>query len=944
MKTYVLTLVALVYTLVQAQNPVTITPTFATQYDNVTITYDASLGNAELLGVSTVYCHTGVITNSSSSMADWQNVQGNWGTADANVLMTSIGNNQFQITYNIQNFYGLSAADTVQYLAFVFRNQDGSLVGRNADGSDIYVAIYPPNSFSANFTSPSESQMFALTDDVKVKVEMSDTADVDLFVNGNLAQSGVQVLSDSVVLQASALGAGYHVANYVIDHDGTIYEDSVGFNVQGAQVTAPSPSGVEDGVNIVSATEAVFQILAPNKDFVYLIGDFNNWQIREDYRLNLTPNDSTFWIEVDNLDPNGEYRFQFVVGSEQMRVADVYSALILDPMNDDYIPSDVFPNMPEYPTETSEIVGYFEMNPAVFNWTDQNYERPNSSSLMVYELLVRDYQEGHNYTSILDSLWYLKNLGVNAIELMPVNEFEGNISWGYNPDFYFSPDKYYGSPEMYKSFVDECHANGIAVIMDIALNHSFGQNPQVRMYFDPNAGQWGEPTAENPWFNQQPKHDFNVGYDYNHESKDTKYFVKRVLRHWVEEYHIDGYRMDLSKGFTQNNTLGNVGAWGQYDQSRIDILTDYANTVWSVDAGAYFILEHFADNSEETVLANSGMMLWGNMAHAYQEASMGYSADLSWQDYQNRGWNDPNLIAYATSHDEERLMYKCLNFGNSTSGYDIQDFTTALSRMELSYVFLFGMPGPKMIWQFDEVGYDYPINYCEDGSIDPDCRTSPKPIRWDYIEDSDRVRVFNLLRGMMELRKEVDSFNNFNYDYSLDNTGKYIAVKGGDTLLTMVGNFGVTSRSVAAQFDELGTWYDVFSGDSIDIQSVNQAVDLGPGEYRVLSNIQLPVKSLTDPIEVDIPMSVEEEKVVSENMNVTVYPNPSNGNIYLSVKESGRYNLTIFDIDGRVVYQSPEHLYNYPVQLDFSNVLGRGMYLIKTEKQGVVSSAKFVVD
>ena len=141
--------------------------------------------------------------------------------------------------------------------------------------------------------------------------------------------------------------------------------------------------------------------------------------------------------------------------------------------------------------------------------------------------------------------------------------------------------------------------------MDIVVNHAFGQNPMVRMYFNPDAGDYGQPTAENPWFNETPRHDFNVGYDFNHESALTRNFFKRMMRHWINEYHVDGYRFDLSKGLTQNYTLGNIGAWGAYDQSRVNILTDYYNDIQANEPGAYVILEHLGDNSEETALQTS---------------------------------------------------------------------------------------------------------------------------------------------------------------------------------------------------------------------------------------------------------------------------------------------------------------------------------------------------
>src|SRR5690606_14971977 len=212
-----------------------------------------------------------------------------------------------------------------------------------------------------------------------------------------------------------------------------------------------------------------------------------------------------------------------------------------------------------------------------------------------------------NYATLADTLDYLANLGINALQLMPVNEFEGNSSWGYNPSFYFAPDKYYGAKNDLKQLIDECHGRGIAVILDVVLNHSFGQSPMVQLYFEN-----GRPSAGNPWFNAEPMHPFNVGYDFNHESEYTKAFVKDVLRFWMEEYRVDGFRFDLSKGYTQKNsgTSDNaVGAWSAYDASRIALWKDYNTFIRSIDQDCYVILEHFAEDSEEQVLAAEGMML-----------------------------------------------------------------------------------------------------------------------------------------------------------------------------------------------------------------------------------------------------------------------------------------------------------------------------------------------
>ncbi len=165
-----------------------------------------------------------------------------------------------------------------------------------------------------------------------------------------------------------------------------------------------------------------------------------------------------------------------------------------------------------------------------------------------------------------------------------------------------------------------------------------------------------------------------------------KAFVDRVNRYWMSEYKFDGFRFDFTKGFT--NTPGN--GWN-YDQARIAILKRMADSIWAYNPDAYVILEHFADNNEEKELANYGMMLWGNMNYNYCEASMGWTSnsDFSWASYQSRDWNNPHLVAYMESHDEERMMYKNITWGNSTTGYNIKDTTIALQRIPLAAAFIY---------------------------------------------------------------------------------------------------------------------------------------------------------------------------------------------------------------------------------------------------------------
>src|SRR5688500_12323740 len=213
----------------------------------------------------------------------------------------------------------------------------------------------------------------------------------------------------------------------------------------------------------------------------------------------------------------------------------------------------------------------------------------------------------------------------NSIKIMTVNEFEGNISWGYNPSFHMAVDKYYGTREQLKKVVDAAHARGIAVILDVVFNHTFSQGPLAQMYWDPVNSR---PSPESPYLNVIPKHPYNVGYDFNHESIATKNWVKRILTYWIEEFRFDGFRFDLSKGLTQFNSGNDGTLMSRYDAGRIAILKDYADHIWELDSNSIVIMEHFADNDEEIELSNYGMMLWGNMNHQYTQAAKGFQSDL----------------------------------------------------------------------------------------------------------------------------------------------------------------------------------------------------------------------------------------------------------------------------------------------------------------------------
>ncbi len=875
------------------QAQVSLIPTFVTQNDTVEVLFDATQGNAELVGVSQVYAHTGVITSASTGPTDWRYVQGNWGTADAKVQMTNLGNNQHSLKYHINTFYSVPAGETVQSLAFVFRNQDGSKVGRASGGGDIFVPIYS-GGLQAIFSSPAEFGVYDLNDTLELQVQTSTSGTITLFhETTQLTQvSGVNSLNYDLPLVNYGQGRFEVILQAVLN--GNVIYDTISYLARSGPNIGVDPHNGEEGITVLNDSTVYLKLRAPFKSFIYVVGDFNDWEVDPQYEMFKTPDSKYFWLEITGLDSQTEYGFQYHIDQEGLRIGDPYAEKVLDPWNDPYIPSSVYPNLKPFPVDrTNYPVSVFQIDEPDYTWqTGSSYQRPEQEDLVVYELLIRDFDERRTYQSVIDRLPYLTSLGVNAIELMPVMEFEGNESWGYNPMFFMAPDKYYGTKNDLKMLIDSCHQRGIAVIMDIVLNHAFGLNSMVRMYFDASSGQ---PTAQNPWFNQVPKHEFNVGYDFNHESEDTKYFARRVLQHWVSEYKIDGYRFDLSKGLTQKNTLGNVAAMAQYDQSRINIISRLKNDVHQIDPGAYIILEHFADNPEEVELASRGFMLWGNENHQYNEATMGYSSNLSGVYHANRNFASKHLVGYMESHDEERLMFKNSNYGNGSGSYSVKNLATGLDRVGLAAAFFFTVPGPKMIWQFGEMGYDFSINYCPDGTIDPGCRIANKPVHWDYLNNPDRADLVNEFSALIWLRRQHPNvFENGQLSANWNSMIKHLLLSSGDSSALIVGNFNVTQASVNVAAAD-GVWYDYFGGDSIVISGGSLQGSYAPGEYHIYTNF----KTLSGPA-----TGIGNEEWIYQNGLSELFPNPASGHIYLKIycqDPVKDLNIELYNITGQQV-------------------------------------------
>lgn len=927
-----------------AQQPVTWSPYFSTDNDSITIFFNAAQGNGALTGVSPIYAHTGVITNLSTGPSNWRYVKTGWAVNTPENTMTPLGNNLFKIKFHVRNYYGVPASETILKLGFVFRNATGSIVGRNADGSDIFIPIFGPG-LNIAIKNPTTGLGSSLVVNFGASIPFtglaSQLSNLSLNLNGNQIANLNNV--DSLSYNIIANQTGLNWVHFYGTDGITTKVDSFSFAVNPPLNIQPLPPNLKDGINYINDSTVILNLFAPNKNYVYAIGSFNNWQMNPNYFMNRDPNGKNYWLQLNNLTPNQEYTFQYFVDGN-IKIGDPYCDKVVDPSNDFSIDAITYPNKTPYPTGlTTGIVSVLQTAQTPFVWNTTNFIRPAKDKLIIYELLVRDFVAKHNYQTLIDTLDYLKKLGINAIELMPINEFEGNLSWGYNPNYFFAVDKYYGTKNKFKEFVDVCHANGIAVIMDVVLNHCFGSSPFALLYWD--AGN-SRPASNNPWLNPIPKHDFNVGNDFNHDAPETRHFVDRFTEYWLQEYKVDGYRFDLAKGFTQTNSLGNVGFWGQYDASRVYNITRMVGHIDSISPGAYNILEMFADNSEETVYANQGIMLWGNSNYNYNEAIMGWvsNSNFNWASYKQRGWTQPSLVSYMESHDEERLLYKTTLYGNQTGGsaYNIKtDTTVALSRTALAANFFIPIPGPKMIWQFGELGYDYSINYCQNGTINANCRVDPKPIKWNYYSQIARKNLFDVYAGLNYLKKTYPVFQTANYQIQFNGQFKRMHLNDPAMNVTILGNFGVFPGAIDPNFQNTGWWYEYYTGDSIFVSNVNAMINLFQGEFRLYTTVKL------------TPYLVTGIENISDNYTLlNAFPNPANTatTIAYDVTSTNFISVTIYNLMGEKIntlVNQKQVAGHYEVNWDLKNengsVVSDGIYICNVNTGNKNLTAKITV-
>lgn len=268
-------------------------------------------------------------------------------------------------------------------------------------------------------------------------------------------------------------------------------------------------------------------------------------------------------------------------------------------------------------------------------------------------------------------------------------------------------------------------------------------------------------------------------------------------------------------------------------------------------------------------------------------------------------------------------MFSLKTSGYINGDYNIKEEATALKRVELNSVFYLPLPGPKMIWQFGERGYDVSID-------EYDGRLGEKPPRWEYLENPNRSDLFQVMAKLNELKQSYPEFTPETFDYSLKNATKWYRLNNGGNHVLAVGNFGTQETTANITFQKTGKWFEFFSRDSIEISSAQQNIPLPAGGYRIYSTRKFAEPTVVTAVgEVHAPIE-----------NIRIYPNPTNREINVSARKSIS-NLQLYSLSGKMLLQTGPTSRN--TEKMTVEGLSPGIYLLKVFQDTTVSTHKIVV-
>ncbi|MBP5476811.1 MAG: hypothetical protein J6Y00_03905 [Paludibacteraceae bacterium] len=788
---------------------------------SIVFTFDPSQGTGGMKSATECYSHMGLITDKSKDITDWKYViyGDKWGT-NQEPAWTKSGDKWTLTINNLYDFYGVPASENIVAIVMVFHNGQGnsSLEGKSTATSNGDILIYLGKE---NKESIWDNFVFAPV------VEQARPAGVF---------NGIYYSPDGTSVTLCTFAAGNKTA----------------------------------GDN---------SVLEPAKH-VCLIGDMTGWELSNDYQMKRDGN--YFWITIP-IEKGREYRFQYAVvraDGVKMLISDLFSEKLLTP-DDNYEPRWTDPDLISYPMTGAEgYVSVLQSAKTPFNWSSSttSFQRPDKNNLVIYELWIYDHTPERNLLGLMKRLDYIQNLGVNCVELMPVCEFDGNQSWGYSPNHYFAIDKAYGTPDMLKTFIDECHKRGMAVVLDMVFNHATGNNPMNKLY------PYGNDLKFNPCFNVTPPHPDNVYQDWNHDFEPVKDMFRRAVAYWLTEYKVDGYRFDLSHGLCGKtyNAPANI--------------KEYYDVMQTVSPGSYLMLEHWGNSmaTDRPNFVQQGMMCWQNTSYVFQQATGAWLEGDGLSDA-----NTDNYVSYFNNHDEERPFFKAKQWG---AGDLKKSEASRAARIPLVIGMQCLLDGPQLFYHFDELAFDYSKfqdgegRFGTDGvkeygateagpeTVDYEVKMSTKFRPEPWMAAGPRMQGYQRLAQIIQLRTRLmpGVFSGNPTQSTLTAKAAVKKIQWGSQVFA-VGNFSATASQTVTL--PSGTWYDYLDGG----QQAASSYTLQPNEIKVFTGSYVAAPAVPDHYEDSTPLEYVLPQPVSATRKLLI-----DGTLMI-VREDG----SVYSVSGR---------------------------------------------
>jgi len=531
-----------------------------------------------------------------------------------------------------------------------------------------------------------------------------------------------------------------------------------------------------------------FRVWAPHAQRVSVIGSFNDW-------------------DGDTHPMHAEAHGFWYADVAEAHVGDQYRFLLTTAQG-------AFTRIDPYAREVTTSVGNAIVYDPRFDWEGDDFHLAPWNELVIYELHVGTFNDEEDATQpgqfkgVVARLGHLQRLGVNAIQIMPVAQFAGARSWGYNPAHIFSVELAYGGPVAFKRFVKRAHQQGIAVILDVVYNHlgpsdldlwqfdGWSENHRGGIYF------YNDDRAHTPWGETRP--DYGRG--------EVRQYILDNVCMWFEEYHVDGLRFD---GTVYMRTVN-----GSSDQDLPEgwSLLQWINSqVTQQFPGRILIAEDLQNNEWLTKDVGAGGAGFGaqwdaNFVHPIRQAVItSQDAQRSLRAIRDAlcsRYNDDAFarIIYSESHDE-------VANGKARVPHEVspQDPTGwyAQKRSTLAAAMVFTAPGIPMLFQGQEF-------------LEGEWFRDTVPLDWDHRDEFHGI--VRLYHDLIRLRLNRDGgtrglCGQFTQVYHMHDARKVLAYRrwdkggAGDDVVVVANFLNEPQEGYVIGFPAAGTWTLRFNSD-----------------------------------------------------------------------------------------------------------------------------------